>query len=218
MHHHGQSCNSMGSLISASPPPKPVRPTPAVLAPYPYPTEWQPWIRRGAWRVFSNRLRIYTLHADCDSWVPRAPASACSLVRRGERKRGKGECRYTTCFLGRRIQSLLYWWIVCYAVEKTRYGAACGVCWSWSKVKQLYTQARCFGLTQCFKHWMNPTHKHYSLHPILLFVLTLYFFPYSNIQIDENKYKHIENTYIKYCMNLIKTLKQTLFWDGWSTS
>jgi hypothetical protein len=111
------------------------QPTPAVLvlAPYPYPKEWQPWIRRSAWRVFSNRLRIYTSHVDCDSWVPRAPASACSLVRRGERKREKGECRYTTCFLGRRIRSLLDWWIVCYAVQKTRYGAACRVCWSWSK-------------------------------------------------------------------------------------
>jgi hypothetical protein len=55
----------------------------------------------------SSRLRICTPHADCDSWVPRAPASACSLVRRRERKRGKGECRYTACFLGRRIRSLL---------------------------------------------------------------------------------------------------------------
>jgi hypothetical protein len=37
----------------------------------------------------SSRLRICTPHAVYDSWAPRAAASACSLVRRGERNRQK---------------------------------------------------------------------------------------------------------------------------------
>ena len=69
--------------------------------------------------VRSNRLRIYTPHADCDSWVPRAPASVCSLVRRGERNRGKGECRYTASVLRRRMRRLLESEIVTQSVYNT---------------------------------------------------------------------------------------------------
>jgi hypothetical protein len=55
----------------------------------------------------SSRLRIYTPHAVYDTWGPRAAARACSELRRGERKRGKGECRYRPCVLGRRMRRLL---------------------------------------------------------------------------------------------------------------
>jgi hypothetical protein len=55
----------------------------------------------------SSRLRICTPHAVYNSCGPRAAASACSLVRRGVRNRGKGECRYTACVLRRRMRRLL---------------------------------------------------------------------------------------------------------------
>ena len=80
----------------------------------------------------SSRLRICTPHAVYDSWGPRAAASACSLVRRGERNRGKGECRYTACVLRRRMRRLLESEIVTQSVynRDTEWDGEC--CWSWS--------------------------------------------------------------------------------------
>ena len=80
----------------------------------------------------SSRLRICTPHAVYDSWGPRAGGGACSLVRRGERNRGKGECRYTACVLRRRMRRLLESEIVTQSVynRDTEWDSQC--CWSWS--------------------------------------------------------------------------------------
>ena len=81
----------------------------------------------------SSRLRICTPHAVYDSWGPRAGGGACSLVRRGERNRGKGECRYTACVLRRRMRRLLESEIVTQSVYNAdaEWDGEC--CWSWSK-------------------------------------------------------------------------------------
>jgi hypothetical protein len=85
--------------------------------------------------VFStaSRLRICTPHAVYDSWGPRAGGGACSLVRRGERNRGKGECRYTASVLRRRMRRLLESEIVTQSVYNTdaEWDGEC--CWSWSQ-------------------------------------------------------------------------------------
>jgi hypothetical protein len=95
-----------------------------VLAPNPYPTEWQACIRRCAWRVlFRNAPYLHSLFTCMQNMTARSRehrlliTSFLRLVRRGERRRGEGECKYTACFLGRGIRSPLDWWIVC-AVQK----------------------------------------------------------------------------------------------------
>jgi hypothetical protein len=81
----------------------------------------------------SIRLRICTPHAVYDSWGPRAGGGACSLVRRGERNRGKGECRYTASVLRRRMRRLLESEIVTLSVYNAdaEWDGEC--CWSWSE-------------------------------------------------------------------------------------
>jgi hypothetical protein len=81
----------------------------------------------------SSRLRICTPHAVYDSWGPRAGGGACSLVRRGERNRGKGECRYTASVLRRRMQRLLESEIVTQSVYNADAEWDGEYCWSWSK-------------------------------------------------------------------------------------
>jgi hypothetical protein len=80
----------------------------------------------------SSRLRICTPHAVYDSWGPRAGGGACSLLRRGERNRGKGECRYTASVLRRRMRRLLESEIVTQSVYNAdaEWDGEC--CWSWS--------------------------------------------------------------------------------------
>jgi hypothetical protein len=74
--------------------------------------------------VCSNRLRIYTPYSHACRLTARSRehrlliAPLIRLVRRGERRRGEGECKYTTSILGRGIRSLLDWWIVYCAVQK----------------------------------------------------------------------------------------------------
>jgi hypothetical protein len=80
----------------------------------------------------SSRLRICTPHAVYDSWGTRAGGGACSLVRRGERNRGKGECRYTASVLRRLMRRLLESEIVTQSVYNAdaEWDGEC--CWSWS--------------------------------------------------------------------------------------
>jgi hypothetical protein len=80
----------------------------------------------------SSRLRICTPHAVYDIWGPRAGGGACSLVRRGERNRGKGECRYTTSVLRRRMRRLLESEIVTQSVYNANAEWDGECCWSWS--------------------------------------------------------------------------------------
>jgi hypothetical protein len=81
----------------------------------------------------SSRLRICTPHAVYDTWGPRAAARACRELRRGERKRGNGERRYTASILRRRMRSLLESAIVPQTVQNAdaEWDGEC--CWSWSK-------------------------------------------------------------------------------------
>lgn len=72
----------------------------------------------------NRRLRIYTLYShacrlttgSCEDRLLIAPF--LRLVRRGERRHGEGEYKYTVCILGRGIRSPLDWWIVYCAVQK----------------------------------------------------------------------------------------------------
>jgi hypothetical protein len=85
----------------------------------------------------SSRLRICTPHAVYDSWGPRAGGGACSLLRRGERNRGKGECRYAASVLRRRMRRLLESEIVTQSVYNAdaEWDGEC--CWSWSNGSSL---------------------------------------------------------------------------------
>jgi hypothetical protein len=87
--------------LQQTPYPYLARPTVSLSSPYPSPFPADSLLSVSV--PVSSRLRICTPHAVYDSWGPRAAASACSLVRRGERNRGKGECRYTACVLRRRM-------------------------------------------------------------------------------------------------------------------
>jgi hypothetical protein len=74
-----------------------------------------------------------TPHAVYDTWAPRAAARAHRELRRGERKCGNGECKYTASILRRRMRSLLESAIVPQTVQNAdaEWDGEC--CWSWSK-------------------------------------------------------------------------------------
>jgi hypothetical protein len=90
----------------------------------------------------SSRLRICTPHAVYDTWGPRAAARACRELRRGERKCGNGECRYTASILRRRMRSLLESAIVPQTVQNAdaEWDEEC--CWSWSYARLPLCDAR----------------------------------------------------------------------------
>ena len=57
--------------------------------------------------VFTLSIRM---HADGDSWVPRAHAFNCTISQTCMERRKKTwerRCKYTACFLGRRIHNML---------------------------------------------------------------------------------------------------------------
>ena len=73
-----------------------------------------------------------TPHAVYDTWGPPAGARARRELRRGERKRGNGECRDTASILRRGMRSLLESAIVPQTVQNAdaEWDGEC--CWSWS--------------------------------------------------------------------------------------
>jgi hypothetical protein len=74
--------------------------------------------------VRSNRLRIYTPYSHACRLTAGSRehrlliAPLIRLVRRGERRRGEGECKYMVSILGRGIRSPLDWWIIYCAAQK----------------------------------------------------------------------------------------------------
>ena len=110
-----------------------------MLAPNLYPTEWQAWIRRYTWRVLSrNAPYLHSLFVCMQTVIAGSHehrlliAPFLRLVRRGERRRGEGECKYTACFFRETDTESAGLMNSVLRSAKRRWGAAYGGCWSWS--------------------------------------------------------------------------------------